>query len=191
MHHHGQGRPHALNTQGWHSQQSTAPVNSPVPTSPSPPISPVLNSQACRLPLPRASCSPRSGLPCPPASTIPARQTEGNGEAQRAPLPEPTPVRRQTGLQTPTGRNHIAKPASRMADTHKPRECQAESFLPWLVLLPPLREAGFRGRTASGPDGHPGRQGPTSERRQREGCSQSLRDSGMGSWFQEAPGARR
>lgn len=60
------------------------------------------------------------------------------------PLWELTPARRQMGLQTRTGRRHLTKPASRMADVKARRERQAGSFLPPFVLLLSLTGADFR-----------------------------------------------
>lgn len=167
------------------THQSTALVTSTVPTLPSLPSRRVLSSQACLLPLPRGSFFPRPCLPCPPASRTPTRQTEEKGEAQRAPLLELTPVPTQMGLQTPTGRCRLAKPASRTRLTHTHGWSARRNFSPLVCFVAAFERGRFQVAEQDHPrsrrlrDRQAGRQRYTSKLKQREGhspASLGLRD---------------
>lgn len=111
------GQANARNIQSWCHPPAHGSGRLPQLPPPALPSGPVLGSQARLLALPRAAFSPVPP-PLPTCLQNPSPATEEKGEAQRAPPPELTPVQGQMGLKTPTGRCHLAKPASRTADTH-------------------------------------------------------------------------
>lgn len=175
---------------GLASQQSTAPVTSPVPTSP---------PSGARLPgVPAAPsqglASPRVRPPLPTGLHNPSLADKRTERRGGRPCPS-AHLCAQIGCRHPRGEAASpSPPAARL--THTRRACQAEPSLPSFALLPSSTETGFRWRQNR--SAHPRAlrsaagwarrwaeshlQAQTAER-----CSQPLRGSG----FQEAPGARR